>query len=602
MGALHLVVMALAQAVDIRVVFAPASTAYTDGKTVVLPHLPVEADPVFLALVWGYIHHEAGHRRHSDFSLLPIVSSEGDPLLMHLFQVLEDVRMERAHIGLYPGAHRVLADLVEALVQLQRFKTPSPEDSPAHLAVGLVLKYLRWTVLNQPALELQARQHEALLEASLGPGVVSRLLALGEEVMHASSSADALVLARRIRQFLHEEQQKANTPPPATDGSDPEPTDGGNGDTPDADGEQESESQGPAPEGSTGNGSGKADEACDETGPSETDSSAEQAARSDGDKANDDGEGTEPINGPDGPMPEGADEALSSILSGAGLGEETEDLGKALSGLINDKADEQASSRLVLPEVSAGGHATRRPDLVNAARVVSARLASQMKRHLEGERRVPTVSMPRGTRLVRRHLTRVAFGDPHVFSKRLTQKSLNTSVVCLLDTSGSMSAGDSRPRVEIAREAMLATMMALQSLRNVEGAAAAFPGRGCGAVELLSDFDERPDDVSSRFAVGASGGTPMAEAILWASYRLSTRSPDRRKVIMVATDGAPNDAQATRQVIASAQRIGHEVYGLGIDCDDSYGIFPRFGNCRDVSVLCEAFMTLFFDVLKRRSA
>jgi nitric oxide reductase activation protein len=196
----------------------------------------------------------------------------------------------------------------------------------------------------------------------------------------------------------------------------------------------------------------------------------------------------------------------------------------------------------------------------------------------------------------------VAFDDPRVFSKRLIQQSLNTSVVCLLDTSGSMVDGDARPRVEIAREAMLATMMALQSLRNVEGAAAAFPGKGYGAVELLSDFDERPDDVSSRFAVGASGGTPMAEAILWASYRLSTRSPDRRKIILVATDGAPNDPNATRQVIASAQRVGHEVYGLGIDCDDSCGIFARFVNCRDVSVLCEAFMALFFDVLKRRSA
>jgi cobalamin biosynthesis protein CobT len=573
--ALHLLVMALTKSLKVKVVFANVATACTDGQVIYLPHMPSVADVMFVVLVRGYLHHEAGHQRHSDFSLLPIVNAENDPLLMHLYQVLEDVRMEAAHIAEYPGAHRILAELVEVLVALQLFEPPSADDSPAHLAVGLVLKFLRATVLSQRALETQAAHHEALLEASLGRGVVSRLLALGQEIVHAETSADALALARRIRRFLEEEQQKAQAPsddeqaPPTSGDETSHPTAERPADEPEAgtDGSptptrSDASSNKPASEDATGTPTGP-DGSSDPTSP------GEQVA-----------------------MPPGADQALSSILSGHGLGEETQDLGQALVGLLQQQSHEQPGTPLVLPEPLPSAHAMPHAGLVTAADRVSARLSSQLKRHLEGESRQSATSMRRGSRVVARHLVRAVFGDPRVFERRVQKPGLNTSVVCLLDASGSMNEVDARARIEVAREAVLATVKALHSLRNVEACAAAFSSGG-SVVQILTEFGERPDLVSSRYDVHGSGGTPMAEALLWASRHLATRDADRRKMIFVATDGEPNDVGTTAQVIAGATRVGHEVYGVGIGCADRFGLFPRFCMLGDVGELCNALLTMF---------
>ncbi len=118
LAAAHLVAAALGRALGIRVVVANVPTACTDGNTIYLPPLPVTVSAQLMVMLWGFIHHEAGHCRHSDFALVKSVNAEHDPVLSNLLFILEDVRMERAHIALYPGAHRVLSELVELLVQI----------------------------------------------------------------------------------------------------------------------------------------------------------------------------------------------------------------------------------------------------------------------------------------------------------------------------------------------------------------------------------------------------------------------------------------------------------------------------------------------------
>ena len=214
LGAAHLVAAALGRALGIRVVIANVPTACTDGNTIYLPPLPVTVSTQLIAMLWGFIHHEAGHCRHSDFSVLQDLASEQDALLLNLARVFEDIRMERAHIALYPGAHRILCELVEVLVKIGFFKPPDPDHSPASLAVGLILKSLRSSLLGQTALSEQAQLHRELVEQALGRGSVIRLLAICQEVCDARSSEDALNLAYRVREYLEEEQKKADEPPP----------------------------------------------------------------------------------------------------------------------------------------------------------------------------------------------------------------------------------------------------------------------------------------------------------------------------------------------------------------------------------------------------
>jgi cobalamin biosynthesis protein CobT len=260
---------------------------------------------------------------------------------------------------------------------------------------------------------------------------------------------------------------------------------------------------------------------------------------------------------------------------------------------------------MVLPGKVPVGSAQRDAEAVHSALQVSAKLSIQLKRQLESERRLPSIPRSSGRRVSRRHLHRVAFKDYRVFERRVVQTAVNTSVVCLLDSSGSMAwdSGAGRPPIEIARAALLATMMALGSIKNLKACAGAFPARGDSErVLLLADFGEAAPNVSSRFALNAAGGTPMAEAILWGCQQLESRPDDERKIIFVATDGQPDRPQLTAQVIHSAERSGIEVYGLGIQTAAGRDLFRSFAEVHDLSRLCEAFLEVFQGVLTRQRA
>lgn len=103
----------LATSYDISVVFEEGKCC-TDGKTIYLPPLPPNADPKFIEAVHGFLDHEAAHVLFTDFSL-PEVKN----LTEHEFScvnVVEDLRIERKMIDLFPGSEANLAasqDFVE---------------------------------------------------------------------------------------------------------------------------------------------------------------------------------------------------------------------------------------------------------------------------------------------------------------------------------------------------------------------------------------------------------------------------------------------------------------------------------------------------------
>src|SRR5690606_4755431 len=65
------------------------------------------------------------------------------------------------------------------------------------------------------------------------------------------------------------------------------------------------------------------------------------------------------------------------------------------------------------------------------------------------------------------------------------------------------------------------------------------------------------------FALMHTGSTPMAEGIQWAARQLVTRK-EERKILIVATDGAPDNVVSAMAQIAAAEAMGIEVHGLGI--------------------------------------
>lgn len=52
----------------------------------------------------GYIDHEAAHVRYTDFDILKAASSE--PVLRHMINIVEDIRIENKQIDYYPGSRK----------------------------------------------------------------------------------------------------------------------------------------------------------------------------------------------------------------------------------------------------------------------------------------------------------------------------------------------------------------------------------------------------------------------------------------------------------------------------------------------------------------
>tara|TARA_X000000368_G_scaffold7475_3_gene5758 strand:- start:3060 stop:5138 length:2079 start_codon:yes stop_codon:yes gene_type:complete len=89
---------------DVNVVMQ-GDSAYTDGKTIVVPSIDYEKEisDENMAIIRGFTDHEAGHVRHTDFNSLKLIDS-GNKLQKECHNALEDIWLERRVIDEYPGA------------------------------------------------------------------------------------------------------------------------------------------------------------------------------------------------------------------------------------------------------------------------------------------------------------------------------------------------------------------------------------------------------------------------------------------------------------------------------------------------------------------
>lgn len=81
----------------------------------------------------------------------------------------------------------------------------------------------------------------------------------------------------------------------------------------------------------------------------------------------------------------------------------------------------------------------------------------------------------------------------------------------------------------------------------------------------------------------ANGGTPMGRAMKTAADVL-LRRPETRKVMLIISDGAPDDQRQTNAVATVLRKMGVEVYGFGIGSDTLTHCIPDPERCVSVCV------------------
>jgi cobalamin biosynthesis protein CobT len=560
-NALPIVAAALGRKLGVEVGIG-GHAACTDGQRIQIPDIP--DDPVSRDLAWGYLAHEAGHVRYTDFAVYTLAAREG-PLQEILQNRIEDVRIERALARPYPGTRATIATVLRRMLAEGRMAAPAPSDHPAQVLAAYLLLALRHEVLGQDVLAQEARKAAETLGQVFPAPFIARLRSLMDEVPGLTSTAEAVDLARRIRGLVEEEAEDSSPPEGQPQGDE-------SGDT------SEEESDGDKPDRERGKGR-------HEDGDSESDGSV-GIPEADGDGSDRQGTGTDGTDevsgksagGTDGTDADGRRNALAAVLT-AGAGDCDGDLFAEVGKLLGAEADASSAIRLPLAEDYAGNPLAGMR-LLARVQAESAKLSARLQGLVQASRMDRPRPVRSGRRLDPKRLHRAAVADARIFARRAHRIAPNTAVHLLVDLSGSMHAtvhrGDGSPttRASSALESALALALALDGIPGVTVATTAFPGQAGTAdrVTRVVQHGQSPRARAGAFLQTARGGTPMAQALWYAAAELLACREERR-MLMVLTDGEPDDTPEALRLLGLCRQAGIEAVGVGIGVDVRH-LFP----------------------------
>lgn len=185
-------------------------------------------------------------------------------------------------------------------------------------------------------------------------------------------------------------------------------------------------------------------------------------------------------------------------------------------------------------------------------------------------------------------LHRLQTGNPRIFRREAEQAGLNTAVHILLDVSGSMSGIP----IVLAKQACFAVAKALENIKGVNPAVTAFPAMA--STSSVFPIMRHGQKVPDSFDINASGGTPLAAALWWVMQTMLFLK-EQRKIILIITDGIPDNTHAAIHAVTVAQKLGYEVYGLGIRDEHIAHLLPQTSRViNDLSDLAP----VMFDMLQ----
>ena len=563
-NALPIVAAALGRKLGVEVGIG-GHAACTDGRRIQIPDIP--DDSASRDLAWGYLAHEAGHVRYTDFAVYALAAREG-PLQEMLQNRIEDVRIERALGRPYPGTRTTITAVLRRMLAEDRMAAPAPTDHPAQVLAAYLLLALRHEVLDQTVLAAEARKAADVLGEVFPAAFIARLRSLMDEVPGLTSTVESVDLARRIRRLVEED---AEASPPAAGQPEEEESDDSHEGEPDGGEPDRERGQGrhedgdPESDGSAG------------TAEADAEGSDEQASGTDATDQGDEAPGNCAA-GADGMDADGRHNALAAVLA-AGAGDCDGDLFAKVGELLGAQASASSAIRLPLAEDYAG-NALAGMRLLARVQAESARLNARLQGLVQASRMDRPRPVRSGRRLDPKRLHRVAVADARIFARRVHRIAPNTAVHLLVDLSGSMHAtvhradGSQTRRASSALESALALALALDGIPGVTVATTAFPGRAGTAdrVTRMVQHGQAPRACAGAFVQAARGGTPMAQALWYAAAELLACREERR-MLMVLTDGEPDDTPEALRLLGLCRQAGIEAVGVGIGVDVRH-LFP----------------------------
>ena len=613
-GGLRIAMQALAERRGV-VLTIGGSEAGTDGREITIPSLPEDNEEA-MVLARGYIDHEAAHIALTNFG----ISARENQWV----NLLEDVRIERKQGEKYPGVAINTAKLLEAVVKQGGF--PITKQPIQTLQVWTASR-ARTRILRQQALAEREVVTETMCRALFGDPFCDEFAAIVDTVKDCQTTLDCRDLGDKLDQLL--KSPPAPPPPPKEPEAKKEEkskSNEGKDEDGDARGDEPSQSKSNEDEdedGDTGGGEpskSKPDKGENENGDTGSDelsqSKSNEGEDEDGDTGGGEPSNSKPNKGENEDGDAGGDEPSKSKPdkvggSGDGAGkdpltqrqlknlkdlanapdhtEDVTDLGAMLKNALEEKNVKEIAGKGLNEEVCVPKSTIKdtriSPFHEVAFEAFKALLAKEslktakMKTQLAGlfqaiglKQNYPAMV---GSRIDSRsvHLVGAQTPDNRVFLNRRKREMVNTAIALMIDKSGSMKGED----MTLAIQSAYITSRSLESLPGITHCIGLYPGEDIYAgsdVMLAKGFEERCRPEQFWDIIGF-GGTPMAEAALWAGMMLSHR-PETRKISILFTDGQPDNDWHAKKAVDKLRRHGIEVYvvllsklpnPLAITCD-----------------------------------
>ena len=582
--------------------------ACTNGRTVYLPALGhgAEISDDTARVMRGFIDHEAGHVRHTDFDYLRRWAEGVSPLARSLANAIEDIWLERHVRAEYPGSARNLRATATAVNQeyLDNVGADDPRNADPRFVSAVAITW-------QGRRDYGGETCETCLDR-LPDGLRRCVEGWVAAIDGCESTRDNCALAERIAAEI---EGAAEASDEASDGDDDEH--GESGESSDADSEGDEESDEGASDARTG------DESDDQSGDGQTDMvdideaperpcEGESSAESDDDEGEDDdegayaaSEGTEAKRSGEMPYEPSESEALRQQLEREGaLGVSS---GKYWAMTTrhdkwhhrNDPAGLYGPVHTLGRRMAEYESRSRYNESILEVGPVVGNMRRKLERALMArERRDWDHGRSQG-RLDSKRFAAAVAGRESVFKERIERDDMSTAVSILVDLSGSMYG----KRAKMARQTVVAMCEALvrpgipfevlgfNNTTDEDGVSYGKALRdGAGRVEPLDmyvfkAFSERLESAKGAVATidyFASGNNSDGEAVSAAYLRLRDR-PEKRKVMIVLSDGAPvamGDIDKQQEHLKSVvrdidRRDDSSAVGIGIKTDAVREFYER---------------------------
>lgn len=531
-NALPIVAAAYGEKFGVKVLIQ-GQDAFTDGERIVIPTANPD-DPHYQQIAWGYLAHEAAHIRHTNFDMVQKASSK--PIRKALLNIIEDVRIENELAKDYPGTRRSISQVIEYMVDTQQMCVPEQLEPASNLQAWLLFR-LRCHFLGQKALTPLYQVVDERVRQLFPAAAMSRLSAMLTVVPSLASTGEVLKLVDAIVAMLEEESR------PPQDESD---ADNGNDIGQDASNDSNNSSDSQTPE---------------------ADSSAMGDAAETGDSDNSD-----------------QADNLRQALEASAAQFEPDTFAQVAEVLSEQAEGHQGVTPLSLPQAE---HAMLGDEaILTLSASESAQIRARLRGMVQSSQDNRNHAKRHGLRVATHRLAASQAGESRLFIQRQPRIAPNAAVHLLVDISGSMGkpiGEGNRKYFHVANEAALALAMALEGIPGVVPAVSYFPGiHQEVSIALLPKqsvrhraacFDQKP-----------RGCTPMAQAMWFAANSLLAQK-QKRKLMIVLTDGDPDDWAATHDIVDRCRRSGFELLGIGIQTRSVEKFFPQSIMINDVKDL-----------------